>query len=129
MSYATTTQARHFSGLKTRVTLDGLHLFNRVTGTNILIDEISPSPEYAPAAPRQVSIALTNACDLSCEYCYAPKNPAGLFIRSLSPWLCELDSHGVLKRSSYEASGITTGNRYFSQVLQELKKTDLDHSK
>lgn len=82
--------------IKVRTTAGGIHLFNRATGTNVLIDEIRPSPANFSRAPRQVSIALTNACDLSCEYCYAPKYPANLPLEDLKRWLRDLDDHGSI---------------------------------
>lgn len=84
------------SGLKIRNTIGGIHIFNRETGTNVLLDEFSPTPDLFPLAPRQVSIALTNACDLSCEYCYAPKKPAVLSLVDLKPWLIELNKLGTM---------------------------------
>ncbi len=51
----------------------GLHLFDRTTGLNILLDEIRVPASLWSRAPRQVSIALTNRCDLTCDHCYAPK--------------------------------------------------------
>ncbi len=95
MHYATT-QVRSCNGIKIRATSGGFHIFNRDTGTNILIDEIRPAAEHITVAPRQVSIALTNACDLKCAYCYAPKSPAALPLRSLSSWLLELDELGTI---------------------------------
>lgn len=84
------------SQLKVRAGPDGLHLFNRKTGINLLIDEIRvPTSKWA-TAPRQVSIALTNACDLRCPYCYAPKRPAMLKNDRLIAWLDELDANGCL---------------------------------
>jgi MoaA/NifB/PqqE/SkfB family radical SAM enzyme len=47
-------------------------------------------------APRQVSIALTNTCDLACPHCYAPKNPAALEFGRVASWLEELDTNGCL---------------------------------
>ncbi|MBL0640562.1 radical SAM protein [Aeromonas veronii] len=47
-------------------------------------------------SPRQVSIALTNVCDLRCRYCYAPKHKASLHTDSVLRWLKELDSEGCL---------------------------------
>lgn len=47
-------------------------------------------------APRQVSIALTNACDLHCSYCYAPKHKASLHTKQMLDWLKELDIEGCL---------------------------------
>jgi sulfatase maturation enzyme AslB (radical SAM superfamily) len=82
--------------IKVRTTAGGVHLFIRATGTNVLIDEIRPSPANFSRAPRQVSIALTNACDLSCEYCYAPKYSANLPLEDLKRWLRDLDDHGSI---------------------------------
>ncbi len=71
-------------------------MFNRQTGANLLIDEISiPSSNWS-AAPRHISIALTNACDLSCSYCYAPKTRAELKLDTVIAWLHELDKNGTL---------------------------------
>jgi len=41
-------------------------------------------------------VALTNACDLACPYCYAPKTPAALEIGRVTSWLRELDANGCL---------------------------------
>lgn len=83
-------------GYKVRLGPAGLHLFNRATGSNILIDEIVPPPASWSLAPRHVSIALTNACDLSCPHCYAPKSFATLDLSKLLGWLIELDANGCL---------------------------------
>lgn len=75
---------------------DGLYLFDRDTGVNILLDEIEvPQADWA-TAPRQVSIALTNACDLHCPYCYAPKHLTKLSMTRIAAWLDELDSNGTV---------------------------------
>ena len=74
----------------------GVHLFDRSKGINILVDEIKPPPDVWSAAPRQVSIALTNACDLACPHCYAPKSPAVLPFQQIANWLVELDANGCL---------------------------------
>lgn len=84
------------SGLKVRVGPAGFHFFNRTTGINILLDEITPPTSMWSAAPRQVSIALTNACDLACPHCYAPKNPAVLAFDRLTSWLVDLDANGCI---------------------------------
>ena len=75
---------------------DGLHLYERETGTNILIDEIDIPKEEWAKAPRQVSIALTNACNMNCPFCYAPKRVAELDLKRLLGWLEELDTNGCL---------------------------------
>ncbi len=83
--------------MKARLDQNGLHLFDRTSGLNVLIEEVLPSTGVAPAdAPRYVSIALTNACDLACAYCYAPKQPARLRRDRLERWLLELDANGCL---------------------------------
>ena len=74
----------------------GLHIFDRSTGLNILLDEVSvPASRYS-RAPRQVSIALTNRCDLACPHCYAPKHRAELRYEIVTRWLAELDANGTL---------------------------------
>lgn len=94
MHSTVTEQSTSSKNIKVRTTADGIHLFNRATGTNVLIDEVHPIPANYSQAPRQVSIALTNACDLACSYCYAPKNPASLPLDDLKCWLRDLDEHG-----------------------------------
>lgn len=47
-------------------------------------------------APRQVSIALTNRCDLACAHCFAPKTHDELHFDSITRWLAELDTNGTL---------------------------------
>ena len=80
--------------LKARAGPDGIHLFSRATGFNILIDELSVPNAQWSTAPRQVSVALTNTCDLRCSYCYAPKHRAQLQYEKLVAWLNELDDAG-----------------------------------
>ena len=63
---------------------------------NVLLDEIATSPESWARAPRQVSIALTNACDLECAFCYAPKFVARADAGRVRAWMDELDEAGCL---------------------------------
>lgn len=79
---------------KVRLGPDGVHIFDRDSGTNVLLDEIVPPRDRWTFSPRQVSIALTNACDLECTHCYASKTPARLDFESLKQWMLELDSAG-----------------------------------
>lgn len=74
----------------------GTHVFERASGLNILIDEVRPPPSEWATAPRQVSIALTNACDLTCPHCYAPKTRGTLEFDLLKGWLDELDANGAI---------------------------------
>lgn len=74
----------------------GLHLFNRITGLNVLLDEIAVPAALHSRSPRQVSIALTNRCDLACAHCYAPKSRNELRFDTVTQWLAELDAAGTL---------------------------------
>ena len=90
------TLSRHRCALKVRASCCGVHLFSRKSGLNVLLDEVRvPSTLWADA-PRQVSIALTNACDLACSYCFAPKHPAILDFEQVTGWLDEFDTNGCL---------------------------------
>lgn len=62
---------------------------------NLLLDEATVPMERWTAAPRQVSIALTNICDLTCPYCYAPKSRERLDAEVVKGWLQELDRLGT----------------------------------
>jgi sulfatase maturation enzyme AslB (radical SAM superfamily) len=81
---------------KIRAGPSGIQVFHRLTGLNVLLDEVQAPPDSWAKAPRQVSIALTNACDLACSHCFAPKNPAVLAFDRVSSWLHELDANGCL---------------------------------
>lgn len=84
------------SQLKKRYSPDGIQLFDRMTGMNLLLDEVKVPLELWATAPRHVSVALTNECDLSCPHCFAPKQPARLDIECVTAWLDELDANGCL---------------------------------
>jgi MoaA/NifB/PqqE/SkfB family radical SAM enzyme len=73
----------------------GTHLFDRRTGLNILLDEQIPEQSRWSNAPRYMSIALTNACELECAYCYASKLAAKLPWESVLAWVQELDGDGA----------------------------------
>ncbi len=84
------------SNVKLRIGPSGLHIFYRRTGMNFLLDEITADSNLWAAAPRQMSIALTNICDLNCPHCYAPKNKSMLSIGQVVGWLHELDHNGCM---------------------------------
>lgn len=81
---------------KVRMGPEGVHLFDRDTGVNLLLDELTPPRAMWSEAPRFMSFALTNACDLTCDYCYAPKHVARLDANALAAWAAELDGAGAL---------------------------------
>jgi MoaA/NifB/PqqE/SkfB family radical SAM enzyme len=82
--------------MKLRKSSDGLHVFDRRSGVNILFDEVSVPRNEWSRAPRFVSFALTNLCDLHCPFCYAPKRPALLDFERVLAWSHELDDNGCL---------------------------------
>ena len=87
---------RQVEPVKVRYSSAGLHVFDRNTGMNVLIDEIAVPSSLYSRAPRHVSIALTNRCDLACTHCFAPKSRDELSYDSVTRWLSELDANGTL---------------------------------
>jgi MoaA/NifB/PqqE/SkfB family radical SAM enzyme len=82
--------------MKQRCGPNGVHLFDRKTGWNLLLDELRPPAHRWSRAPAFVSIALTNACDLECAHCYAPKYRAQVKFDDVLCWASELDENGCL---------------------------------
>jgi len=80
--------------MKIRYGATGVHMFERRSGLNILVDEISVPPEKWSVAPRYVSVALTNSCELNCSYCFAPKFSARLPSALVKSWVHDLDTAG-----------------------------------
>lgn len=82
------------SQFKVRKGADGIHLFDRKTGINVLLNEYIPPKSSWTNCPRQVSIALTNLCYLEFPHCYAPKKASKLHKNKVKQWLVELDNAG-----------------------------------
>jgi MoaA/NifB/PqqE/SkfB family radical SAM enzyme len=80
--------------MKTRYGYAGIHGFDRRTGLNLLFDEVRIDPSEWSIAPRYMSFALTNACELACPYCYASKVPARQRFEDIIAWAKELDASG-----------------------------------
>lgn len=81
---------------KVRFSSAGAHFFDRDSGWNVFLEEIDPPQESWARAPRQISIALTNRCDLACAYCYAPKSRDELGTEIVKGWLQEFDHNGAI---------------------------------
>jgi pyruvate-formate lyase-activating enzyme len=81
---------------KVRRSRAGVHWFDRISGLNILFDEVNVPEERWDRAPRYVSIALTNACELRCPFCYAPKVPGRLDADRVLLLMRDLDAEGCL---------------------------------
>ncbi len=77
----------------------GLHLYNRNrnNGIHLLFDESPLASGTEHKGPTVLSIALTNACDLTCSFCYAPKSTHSLDPELVLEWCREVASHGTLE--------------------------------
>lgn len=104
--------------VKVRKCEAGVHLFCRDSGLNVLIDEVRVPSEYFSQAPRYISIALTNACELRCSYCYAPKNAARLDVDRVVAWAIELDRAGCLGIGF--GGGEPTGHPQFVNICTRI---------
>lgn len=98
----------------------GLHVFNRITGLNILSDEIPVPAALWSRAPRHVSIALTNRCDLACAHCFVPKSRDELPYDAVTRWISELDANGTLGVGF--GGGEPTLYRSFSELCQHAAR-------
>ncbi len=103
---------------KIRRTRMGIHWFDRQSGLNLLLDDVSVPEERCHRSPRYVSVALTNACDLRCSYCYAPKSSAHLEEERLLRWARELDNDGCLGIGL--GGGEPTLHRDFARICRRL---------
>ncbi|GHG29536.1 hypothetical protein GCM10017667_78860 [Streptomyces filamentosus] len=103
---------------KIRLSASGVHLFDRVSGTNVLLDEVAVPVEQFSRAPRYLSVALTNACELRCSYCYAPKYAASLDRERVLQWAVELDAAGCLGLGF--GGGEPTTYRQFPQLCADI---------
>jgi sulfatase maturation enzyme AslB (radical SAM superfamily) len=80
--------------MKVRYGATGVHMFERNSGLNVLLDEVAVPAEKWSVAPTYISFALTNSCELSCSYCFAPKFSAHLPAASVRSWVRDLDAGG-----------------------------------
>ena len=83
--------------MKLRKEKSGLHLFNRVSGLHILFDEIKIPEKECMCSPRTLSIALTNKCNMNCNFCYAEKGSEDIDINFLKNFCKKIDELGVLE--------------------------------
>jgi MoaA/NifB/PqqE/SkfB family radical SAM enzyme len=83
--------------MKVRKESRGLHFYDRTRGLHILADEVRIPSKDRDEGPEVISIAVTNVCDLSCAFCYAPKNRHMLSIPEIVHWSRELDQLGTLE--------------------------------
>jgi molybdenum cofactor biosynthesis enzyme MoaA len=109
------------SFLKIRRSAAGLHLFDRRSGLNVLDERVTFDVSKRDKAPRYVSLALTNACELQCPYCYAPKRPARLIRDKVLEWAIELDENGCLGVGL--GGGEPTAHPDFVSICRDLSRS------
>lgn len=113
-------RAQNTSLGKVRLSRFGAHWFDRSTGLNILLDEVAVPRASWSRAPRYASIALTNACELRCPFCYAPKVPARLESDAVLSWAIELDHAGTLGIGF--GGGEPTAHSEFALICSEVAR-------
>lgn len=110
--------------VKIRCDRAGVHMFDRASGLNVLLDEVTVPETTWAQAPRHLAVALTNACDLHCPYCYAPKHRASLDPDRVLTWLREADDAGCLGVGF--GGGEPTTLRWFAELcLRTAQETSL----
>lgn len=95
--------------------------FDRVSGLNVLLDEVDVPAKQVSQAPRYLSVALTNACELRCAYGYAPKNAAALDVNRVVAWAVELDGAGCLGIGF--GGGEPTAHPRFAQLCTQIAES------
>ncbi len=83
--------------MRIRQEISGTHLFDRVSGLHILLDGHKVLPQNRSIAPRTVSIALTNMCDLNCPFCYVQKSEDSVPLDFMLSLARKLDELGTLE--------------------------------
>ncbi|MCG2795336.1 MAG: radical SAM protein [Actinomycetia bacterium] len=73
--------------MKNRYGPFGIHGFDRESGIHVLIDEVSVPENRWHRASETLSIAVHNYCDLSCSFCFAPKEAASLTSGDILKWI------------------------------------------
>ena len=107
--------------LKYRNDKSGLMFFDKYSGLNILFDEIPIQKE--DNAPRHISIAITNDCNLNCSHCYIKHNTNYLDKNEVMRWVEELDLNGCL--SIGIGGGEPTIHPNLLEILHCINKTTM----
>ncbi len=72
-------------------------MFDRATGLNVLL-EGEQTAHFRRIAPRALLIAVTNACDLACPFCYRDKQARSRWTyEALLDFCRQADEWGVLE--------------------------------
>lgn len=107
--------------MKVRKDKDGILLFEKITGLNILMDEIEvSSPDLSP---RHVSVSLLEKCNLKCSYCYLQHSDSVLNYEILKEYIDILDRNGCL--SVGLGGGEPTLYPHLMELLIKISNTNM----
>lgn len=81
--------------MKLRIEPLGLHYYDRKTGLHFLLDEIETSVTEYSIAPRTLSLAITNKCNLNCSFCHIEKGKTSLSVDTIIKLCKEFDRLGT----------------------------------
>jgi len=81
--------------MKLRIEPLGFHYFDRKTGLHFLLDEIETSVTKYSIAPRTLSLAITNRCNLNCSFCHINKGQSSLSVDTIIKLCKEFDRLGT----------------------------------
>ena len=110
-------------------TPEGLLLFDRRTGMNVLLDELK-NKDATWRRPLYVALAITNHCNRECRWCYASSGPGcpleSFWTRNKVLNLAKsLDDFGILGIALGGGEPFTYPN--FAQLCREIwDSTELD---
>ena len=83
--------------MKLRSERSGIHFFDRSAGLHLLCDEVKLEPSAWSVAPRILSVALSNICDLGCHFCYRPQTKDTLPVELVRQMVGAVDELGCLE--------------------------------
>jgi molybdenum cofactor biosynthesis enzyme MoaA len=130
--------------MKLRTEPLGHHYFDRKTGLHFLLDEFETSVAEYSIAPRTLSLAVTNECNLNCSFCHVEKGQTSLSVDTIIKLCKEFDRLGtfdvaigggeplmhkdlpqickrIWKETSLGLSITTNGTLLNSELISELK--------
>ena len=109
--------------MKVRREARGIHLYDRVSGVRVLLDQF-PQTEIDSGPRPFSSVALTNACDLGCSFLLSPKSAHALRASDVTRWAKEFSISGTFGSSF--GGGELTLYPQLAQVCREIwNETDL----
>jgi len=104
--------------MSVRFEKSGVHLYDRVSGLHVLLDEIPVDQNAVSVAPRNLSIAITDRCDFECAHCHVPRSPRWFPVDEILHICKEFEALGTLDVAL--GGGEPTLHPDFEQVCKRL---------